>query len=315
MKPQSTIKTVGSVFALYAAAVLLIACGNPSGQFFYGSLGLGDKKILVATANTGSPTIVIYDLEGHFVDVVADFSYAGDIPKGIAPYDSLSFMVLLDGVDRLSKISLTGEPTKDYSDPGLNGTLYQMTYGASNGRYYGIEGNTIEAFSYSGLRVGNPYLGTTINSCVLNVPRGIHATADNRLLVVGTGNDTLNIYNVAGSTPTCVSVNSTIGANDPFAVIQHSDGRILIATQIDDRVYWLPSTGTGTAKVLWATDTNVINNPTALLEMPDGSILVASDLTNSIERISSSGTRIGTTSFIKDAFTGNVTQMMLIGGD
>jgi len=311
----TTMKIVGSIAAVYLSLVALIACSNPKGEFFYGSLGLGDKKILVATANPGAYTILMYDLAGQLVDVVADYTLAVDVPRGIAPYDTFNFMVLLDGVDRLQKVSLKGSAPADYADTGLTGTLYQLAFDGLNERYYGIEGNTIEGFTKAGLRLGNPVIATTVGSCVLNVSRGIFATNDARLLVVGTGNDRLNIYNISTTTPTCVSTNTGLGATDPFAVIQHSNGLIYYADQVNDRVNSLPADGTGSPTVVWATDLTVISNPTALLELPDGTILVASDATNSIERINTSGARVGSTSFIRDAFSGLVTQMVLIGGE
>lgn len=308
-------KIVGGIACAYFALVALIACNNPQGEFFYGTLGLGDKKILVATANPGAFTIVMYDLEGQLVDVVADYTFTGDIPRGIAPFDTFNFMVLLDGVDRLQKVSLKGLAPQDYADPGLTGVLVQMSYDSVGERYFGIEANTIEGFSKAGLRAGNPIINTTVGACVLSTPKGTFVTDDRRLLVVGSGNSRLNIYNVQTTTPTCISTNTSLGANQPWAVLQHSNGLIYYATQTDDRVSSLPAAGTGSPTVVWATDLTTISNPTALLELPDGTMLVASDLTNSIERITTAGVRVGSTPFIRDAFTGLVSQMMLIGGE
>ncbi len=148
----------------------------------------------MATANPGALTIVLYDLSGRLVEVVADYTYTNDVPRGIAPFDAFSFMTLLDGVDRLSKISLKGLAPADYSDTQLTGTLFQMSYDGLSQRYFAIEGNTIEGFTKGGLRVGNPIINTTVGACVLNVSRGVFSTNDGRLLVVGTGNDRLSIY-------------------------------------------------------------------------------------------------------------------------
>jgi hypothetical protein len=308
-------KLVGSIAAVYISLMALIACSNPEGEFFYGTLGLGDKKILVATANAGALTVVLYDIDGRLVDVVRDYTFTNDVPRGIAVFDAFNFMILLDGVDRLQKVSLKGLPAADYADPGLNGGLFQLTYDPMGQRYFGIEGNFIEGFSKAGLRIGNPIINTTVGACVLNIPRGVFATNDSRLLVVGTGNDRLNIYNISTTTPTCVSTNTSIGAVDPVAVIQHSNSLIYFADQVNDRVSSLPSDGSGSPAIVWATDLTTINNPTALLEMPDGTMLVASDGTNSIERITIGGVRVGSTPFIRDAFSGLVSQMMLIGGE
>ena len=316
---NETFRIVGSIAVVYLSLVALIACSNPKGEFFYGTLGLGDKKILVATANPGALTILMYDLDGNLVDVVADYTFTNDFPRGIAPFDSFNFMTVLDGVDRLQKISLKGLAATDYADPGFTGNIFQMSYDGVSQRYFAIESNFIESFSRTGARIGNPLIPTTVGACVLNIPRGVFSTNDGRLLVVNTGptsgTDRLNIYNTSVTTPTCVSTNVSMGANDPMAVIQHANGLIYYATQVDDRIYSLPANGVGSPTVVFPTDLTVINNPTALLEMPDGSLLVASDGTNSIERIDTSGQRVGSNSFIRDAFTGLVSQMMLIGGE
>ncbi|MGE3758952.1 MAG: hypothetical protein AB7H97_14420 [Pseudobdellovibrionaceae bacterium] len=309
-------KLVFKISIVYMSIVAIIACSNPSGQFYYGALGLGSQKLVVAVQNTLAYEILIYSIEGTLEDVIADFTNAGDVPKGIAPYDAFSFAVLLDGVDRIARVSLTGSSVPDITtNANLTGTLYQMAFDPTTSYYFAIEGNFIEAFTSSGARIGNPYITTTIGSCVLNTPRGLAMTSDGKLLVTNTGNDRLNVYNVSSAVPTCVSANTSLGANDPLPVIQHSNGLIYYGSQVDDRINSLPSNGTGAPTTVWATNLTVINNPTELLEMPDGTILVASDGTNSIERITTAGVQVGSTSFIRDSFTGFVTQMMLIGGE
>lgn len=309
-------RLVFKIALVYLSIVAVIACSNPSGEFYYGALGLGTQKIVVAVQNTLAYEVLIYSLEGALEDVIADFTNAGDVPKGIAPYDAFNFAVLLDGVDRIAKVSLTGANVPDIvTDANLTGTLYQMVYNPATKYYHAIEGNFIESFTSSGARIGNPYITTTVGACVLNKPRGLAMTSDGRLLVMNTGNNRLNIYNVSAAVPTCISANTSLGATTPIPVIQHSDGLIYYGSQTDDRINSLPSNGTGSPTTVWATNLTVINNPTALLEMPDGTILVASDGTNSIERITTAGVLIGSTSFIRDSFTGFVTQMMLIGGE
>lgn len=310
-------RKIASYIAIsYFSVVAIIACSNPAGEFYYGALGLGTQKIVVAVQNTLAYQVLIYSLEGTLEDVIADFTNAGDVPKGIAPYDAFSLAVLLDGVDRIARISLTGVSQPDIvTDANLTGTLYQMVVNPTTRYFHAIEGNFIESFTYDGARIGNPYITTTIGGCVLATPRSMIVTSDSRLLVTNTGNNRINVYNVAAAVPTCVSANSSLGATTPIGIIEHSNGLIYYGSQTDDRINSLPNNATGAPTTVWATNLTVINNPTALLEMPDGTILVASDGTNSIERITTSGTLVGGTSFIRDSFTGFVTQMMLIGGE
>ncbi len=41
---RSLLNTIGTIAAIYIALMAMIACSNPKGEFFYGTLGLGDKK-------------------------------------------------------------------------------------------------------------------------------------------------------------------------------------------------------------------------------------------------------------------------------
>lgn len=259
----------------------------------------------------------MYDLDGKLIDVLWDGTAVSEIPKGIARFDSFSFAVLIDGVDRIARLNITNkEMSTIATNANLTGTLYQLAYDSNAMQYYAIEGNTIEAFTQSGNRIGNPFIAATVGTCVLSTPRGLFVGSANRLLVANTGNNRLNIYNVGnGTVSSCTSFNSNFDGIQPLAVLEHSNGLIYVAGNASHVIYSLPNDGTGTPTVVWEANTAIIRNPTALLEMPDGTILVASDQTNSIERITTDGTHVGGTSFIRDAFTGVVTQMLLIGGD
>jgi hypothetical protein len=188
-----------------------------------------------------------------------------------------------------------------------------MAFDPDRSRFYAIETNTIEAFdSPSGDRVGNPFISASTGSCVLSTPKGVAYGTGGRLFVVGTGNDDLDVYDVSGMTPSCVTANTSFGNLDPVAVLLHSDGKLYVATQGDDRIYSFNGDGTGAPVQFWTTNLALVSNPTALLEMPDGSLLVASDLTNSIVRVATDGSYSGT--FIKDAFSGAVSQMVYLSG-
>ena len=119
---------------------------------------------------------------------------------------------------------------------------------------------------------------------------------------------------MSGSTPICLQSNSSLAGMTPVCVLQHSNQSIYVGTQGNDRIYRFASDGSGSGTVIWDTNLSVISNPTALVEDVDGAILVASDGTNSIEKIDMNGSQIGTSSFIRDGFTGLVTQMLWVGG-
>jgi hypothetical protein len=194
---------------------------------------------------------------------------------------------------------------------------------SSLGRFFAIETTAIEAFDSTGERWGgtsaNAYITTTVGACTLTTPRGMAFTKDNDYMVVtNTGATTasrLLWYNVSSnSASSCVQADTaTFNGMNPVPILQHSNGLLYVGTQGNDRIYSITQAG-ASATIVFNTNTTVMGDPVAMIELPDGSILVASDLTDSIERIDTSGNRIGSTSFIKNAFTGTMTDMMLIGG-
>ena len=299
--------------ALALLFAFAIACSRPSGQFFYGALGLGEGRIVVATQNTGARTIVTYDMNGKLGDIIADYTAANEIPKGIAPFDAFSIAVLVDGVDRLARASLIGASEVGIAtDAALTGNLWHLAWDELGGRYFALEGNNIEAFTREGQRLGNPFIPNNLAPCTINVARDLAVTAEGILYVVGTGNDDLLAYDTTTTPVTCLTANTTMGNIDPVAVIKHSNGQVYVATQGDDRIYAFPADASSAGTAVWNTNIGLISNPTALLELPDGSILVASDGTNSIVRISPTGELVDSGIFIRDAFTGAVTQMLYL---
>lgn len=300
-----------SLFEGVVLSLLLSGCSNNAGTFYYGALGRGQQRLVISTQNTGAYTVLSYGLTGKIPRVLADSTLDNDIPKGIAQFDPFSYAVLYDGKDRLARISALGESLPPIAtNVALTGTLYQLALERETSRYFAIESNTIEAFSMDGDRIGNPFIPATLGACTLSTPRGVAVSSDGRLAVVNSGNHRLLIYDVTGSSPVCLSSNSALAANSPTSVLFHSSGQILVATQGNDRIYSFPTDCSGSGTIVWNTNTTRINNPTAMVEMPDSSILVASDGTNSIEQLNLDGT-ILPASFIRDAFTGLVTDMLV----
>jgi hypothetical protein len=77
--------------------------------------------------------------------------------------------------------------------------------------------------------------------------------------------------------------------------------------------------GTGTATAVY-TDVSgsVLNGSTAIAELPDGTVLVANSGTGQIDRFTVNGVaaaaRSGTGPLIKDAFTANITEILIVEG-
>lgn len=294
----------------------LVACNNNSGSYYAAALGLNKARLLVAVQNTNSNQVVSYDLNGKLLGVVADYSAIGGVPRGISVIDGLRFLVPLNGLDRIDMIQLDGTTSIWTTNVQYTGTLYHSVRDSS-GNIYSIETNTLEKFDSSGSRIpttgATPYVNTTLGACTLAVPRSVVINSNGQLVVVSNTSGAIAVYTVTGAT-TAVCVSSTVlGAGiGATAMIFHSDGSLYIAGGTNSNIYKASATGTGGASIF--NNTAIISAPSSMVELPDGTILVSSTTTASIERINTVGTRIGTTSFIKDGFTANVSAMAIIQG-
>ncbi|MCB9073877.1 MAG: hypothetical protein H6623_09665 [Bdellovibrionaceae bacterium] len=298
-------------FLLWFLLLPLFACSKDQGAFFAASLDLQTPKLIISSQQGGSTAVVMYNLNGEQLKVLHDYDAEGGTPRGLIALSPLEFLVSVDGNDHIDKISLVDGVSQFSASTGFSGTLYQAAKHDDYGLFF-IESNTLEAFDLDGVRSGNPRIGTTVGSCQLNVPRGMTFNQQGQLIVVNTGNDDINVYDVSDpATPTCVRANTTLGNVDPVAVLAHSDGFLYVGTQGDDRIYRFAGDGSGTGTVIF-NDSTRINNPSAIVEMPDGSLLVASDGTNAIINIRTDGTMIGITNLIQDAYTNSINQMIIL---
>jgi DNA-binding beta-propeller fold protein YncE len=287
--------------------LLSLSCA-PKNTFFYGAMGLGDPQLIIANSLEG---VYSYDLQGQFKRILANYTHEGMNPRGLVPLDSWHFAVVLEGGDIFGQVDLLGNKSDFIVSSDLTGNLFQARKNRAN-HIFVIKNNTIESFSTASDRIGNPRIATTVGACVLSTPRGLAFTHDDKLVVVNTGNDRINIYDVSDPTNTqCLATNTTLGDVNPVAVIGHINGKIYVATQGDDKVYEFNGDGSGSGTVIFS-NISVVTDPTALLELPDGNILVASDGTGSIEEISTSGARIASP-FIANSFDGSVADMILVG--
>lgn len=299
-------------FWICCCAALMISCAKDTGAFYIGSLDINNPKIILASQQAGSMSLAMYDINGQFMQVLHDYVAQGNTPRGLAALSPLEFLISVDGNDHLDRYSLTSGLSTFVSDVNLTGNIFDIEKHAEYGVFV-IETNTIEAFDLeTGRRRLNPYIPATVGSCVLNTPRAMAFNQEGHLVVVNTGNDDINVYDVSDpSGPTCVRVNTTMGNFDPVTVLAHSDGFLYVGTLQNDRIYRFNGDASGAGTVIFDVISQV-NNPTALAEMPDGSLLVASDGTNSIVNMSTEGEILSNTNFITDVYTNSVSDIIIL---
>lgn len=314
------------LFALIAVSLFAFGCSAPKGTLFYGALAKGDPVVVfLSGVASGAQSVVAYDQTGVFMEVVADLTYDNLTPSGIAKMDAFNFMVALSGsADSLGKFSTTGGYTTFVQNANLTGTLYQMAYHQGSSSYFVIKANTIEGFDRSGNRIGNPFLAASVGACTLSTPKGIAVdSTNNRMFVTNSATGTLSVYDMSNiNAPTCLRQNSTMGATSvPVPVLVHSTGYVFSATQLaaSRKIWAFPADGSGTATGVY-TDVagTVLKGPTAMAEMQDATVLVANSGTKQIDRFqfngTSAATRVGSTPFIKDTFTTQVNDILVMRG-
>jgi hypothetical protein len=288
-------------------------CNSGCGPSQVGSyLSVARQNVIITVSQDATHAAVsMYDIDGNVLGRITDFRRDGAYVRGIAPYDSQSFLVTLDVADRIERVFFDGTHETFHGSALFSGNIFGIKK-AGNGLYYAVESNNIEAFDTSGTRNATANIATTTGSCVLSNPRALALDSNGYLVVsaYGTGDRILR-YDVSNTVATCVS--TTNFGNDPWGIVAHSDGKLYVATQLDDKIYSADIDGTN-ATVIWDTDLTIIRDPTALLEMPDGTLLVASSYTDTIERIQTDGTRVGNTPFIQDVFSNNIADMMIVEG-
>lgn len=280
---------------------LLGACGQLSVPF-------GDKNSKVQSpdetysghflaSSSQFSTVALFNAAGEFVKIVRDLNAIAEIPYGIAWLGNGLFHLVVDGNDRVETLNLaTGAVTTYYANvTNLVGTPIQGIVSDGAGSVYVIEtnSNTIERFSTfdgMGIRVGNPYIGTTIGTCVLATPRNMILLPNGNLAVINSGNGRLNIYNVSTATPTCVTAVTAapFSANAPMDLAYHGPSdKIVVVFNTSSAIATVNTNGTSPLQVY--SNTTIVLNPTAIAIDPSGYLYVANTGFNSVEKFLLSG--------------------------
>lgn len=299
------------VVTIFISCFIFISCGKEQGDFLtIGSENDGNTPYLVIAGQDGNHRgVAFYDLDGNFVSAT-DFRAELATPRGLFQFDSSSVYLSLDTTDSIFQVSVDGTKTQFHGSAQFNGGIYGIVVG-QNSNVYAVESNRIEVFDSNGVRLTTNLIDTTTGGCTLSNPRGMTLNSLGQLVVVNQGgSDNVLTYDISTTTASCIS--SVALGNNPYGVLLHSNGSLYISTQGDDRIYRTDQDGSNPV-VIWDTDTTLINNPTGLVELPNGDILVASSATDTIERLTESGERVGTTPFIRDTNSLNISDMVVIG--
>lgn len=321
----------GKMAGIFGAVFLFTACSAPVGSLFYGTLAKGNPVIIVLSGAAGGPqAVVAYDTNGNFLENLSDLTYPNLTPVGVAPKDGFSFVVALGQAGVTGSLNLfqtIGGYSSWVTNTNLNGALYQMGYHKNSGTYFIIKANTVEGFTNQGDRVLSPVIPTTIttgsNTCTLAAPKALSIDqVNNKLWVVNTAATVqLLVYDISNvNAVTCAGVNTSMGATAPLPVLVHDNGYVYSVSQTTHKLWAFSQTAPTTAGTAVYTDTpgTLLSTSTALAEMPDGTILIANAGTKQIDHFQVNGlsaaTRVGSSAFIKDVFSTQVNDIMILKG-
>ena len=298
-------------------AFLISACAKTdSDTFFYGALGLGEGRILVANSVATPPahTVSMYTLSGEYLGVVSDTSQAGKLIRGLAPLDAFNIVMATDTPDELVSLNLLSGQLLPYAQNGLfTGNIFQVVR-QSEGVYLAIESNNIEKF-VNGQRtpaIGNAYIATPLGGCTINVARGLAINQAGELLVTSFTGGSILRYDISGSVATCLQSRASVGGQ-PLPIVSHPNGNAYFGAQTTDLIYEVDEALAGTPTAITVAGPD-INNPSAMAVLPNGNLLVASDGTDAISEIDTSGNIVNAL-FIENAFTTSVVDIFIIQPD
>lgn len=289
---------VASVFVV----MVLAAC---QGEAVYNntvsSVSSLSGNVVVATVATDSATgpgvvSMINQLTGQ-VSILADYFESANFATGVSLFGSEAIIAAVEGVDRVDRIDLrTGSTTTFAVHAGFTATPLRGTAVANDGSVWVVESNlnTIEKFSSTGSRVGNPFINTTTGACVLSNPWGIAYIPGLERIAVINSNATgrLLIYDLNGN---CISSVTTapFNANTPVAIAYHARSNSLLTTFAGSHAIWATNTSGGSAVQIYL-NASIINTPRAITADAAGDIYVGSSGTDTVEKLTWSGSGVAT---------------------
>lgn len=306
-----TLKTFLSTFFYLCFSIAVLSSCNKKEGGLLESPSRASGSIIISSQDVSHLGITRYSLDGELQEFIRHYrNVVNSYPRGLALRSDQSILVALDGEDGVEELFFNGDVSTFYASPLLSGTIYDIVMDPAE-NYYVIESNRIEMFDVSGNRANPTYINTSVGSCTLNSPRHMIVNSLGQL-VVAQYSGTILTYDISTSTSSCVS--SVAFNNNPYALAEHANGKLYVATQSDDQIYEADLDGSNRL-VIWSTDRAIINNPTALAVHPDGDLLVGSSSTHTIEKIQIDGTRVGAVPYLKDIFTRNIHDILIIPED
>lgn len=277
------------------SASLLHSCAPPKGELA-GNPNLGAATSLsgyIVATNTTFRNVVLMDPNFNYVRTLYQAG-TGDIPWGIAVFDSNHIIVSVEGADRVVKVNLnTGAVSQLISDAALTGTMRSIAR-LSGGDIIVSEGTTtIERFAVGndGLSVSRVTGGWPVTHGTATVGIAALSSSNQFLSCSITTTRTVRVNNDAGTQVYSASATApapTLGAaHDVMDCIADPTGRIavLYSGATDSlRVY---NSTLATTQCTYSSAVN-IPNPAALTVRANGNFLIFDNTNMAVVEVDSS---------------------------
>lgn len=300
----------------------------------------------VATS-VGSDTVAKFDLRtGSLDSVVVDYNSfsPGDIPVGIADYNSDEILVLIENpsgrrIDVVEKNSSNTVSTYLTNTAAMNAVMRGMAM-TSNGGLLVSKTSAVEFFSSNKARIlqgANPYVNAPAGSCATSTTliSGITTLPSGKIIFTHAAATPNNKFGVISSTgyaapSDCLSAQTAPNTLAlPTSALVHKDGTtVLVAygstTAASNSIYTYTvngTTGAITNPTAAFTDFTVINGPSAMTEDTTTGIIFIANATstaNTIEEFTLSGgvlTRVGTAPYLPSSVYTRCVSAMMVSGD
>jgi hypothetical protein len=246
-------------------------------------------------------TVTMFDPNGNYVRTLRSQDTAdGQTFFGLVPYDSTSFLLSVDGTDRVERIRYDGQSNSIYLISSLlTGTIRRLTR-LSNGDIVVSENTIIEKFDANLDRVGAPFIAANATAACATAASmtgimSIMLLSSNEYLVVDYDRDHLFWFDIDGNYVRCLNITD---AEDPYDAVEITGSKIAVVHRRTDSIYTYNLDGSS-AQLLYDDDT-YISDPRSIAVDNDGNILVGSWAYDTVEKITTSGTRVGSSAFINE---------------
>lgn len=274
-----------------------------TGQLISGTIVIST----VATDPSTGPGLVSYfDSGGNLISILKDYFASGArFSTGTAFVPPSSVLMMVEStLDVADLVNLrTGQVSNSVLlSSFLSGApVRQIAYSRSEDAVYVLEtqsGNTgtIEKFILSsGQRLGNPFIATTTNTCVLANPYGIAFNENNQRLYVISAIGAAGRLSVFDTSGNCISHTTVapLNAGTPSGITYHSySNKLIVSFASSHAIYSMNLDGTGAAQIYL--NSTLINVPRSISSDSSGYLYVSSSGTDTVEKLFYDGTGVAT---------------------